>query len=56
VQKFYPTLAGNPDYTSIINDRHYRRVAQYVAEAKASGTRVVEINPDHGTSRRQRAS
>ena len=44
-EKFYPKLAANPDYTSIINDRHYRRVAQYVAEAKASGTRVVEINP-----------
>jgi coniferyl-aldehyde dehydrogenase len=45
VQKFYPTLAANPDYTSIVNDRHYRRIAQYVAEAKASGTRVIEINP-----------
>src|SRR5271154_2746441 len=44
-EKFYPRLAANPDYTSIINDRHYQRVAQYVAEAKASGTRVVEINP-----------
>jgi coniferyl-aldehyde dehydrogenase len=44
-RKFYPTLAQNPDYTSIINDRHYRRVAQYVAEAKAKGVRVVEINP-----------
>ncbi len=45
VQKFYPTLAANPDYTSIINERHYRRIAHYVAEAKASGARVVEINP-----------
>jgi coniferyl-aldehyde dehydrogenase len=45
VQKFYPTLAANPDYTSIVNERHYRRIAQYVAEAKASGTRVVEVNP-----------
>ncbi len=44
-KKFYPKLATNPDYTSIINDRHYRRVTQYVAEAKASGARVVEINP-----------
>ncbi len=43
VQKFYPTLARNPDYSSIVNERHYRRVAQYVAEAKASGARVVEI-------------
>jgi coniferyl-aldehyde dehydrogenase len=45
VQKFYPTLAANPDYTSIVNDRHYRRIAQYLAEAKASGARVIEINP-----------
>jgi coniferyl-aldehyde dehydrogenase len=45
VGQFYPTLAGNPDYTSMVNDRHYRRVAEYVAEAKANGARVVEINP-----------
>jgi coniferyl-aldehyde dehydrogenase len=45
VQKFYPTLAANPDYTSIINERHYQRITQYVAEAKARGARVVEINP-----------
>src|SRR5512143_2359975 len=43
VRKFYPTLKDNPDYTSIINERHYARVAQYVAEAKASGARVTEI-------------
>jgi coniferyl-aldehyde dehydrogenase len=46
-QRFYPTFAGNPDYTSIVNDRHYRRIAQYVAEAEASGVRVIEINPRH---------
>jgi coniferyl-aldehyde dehydrogenase len=45
VEKFYPTLAENPDYTSIVNDRHYRRVAQYVAEAEAGGVRVIKINP-----------
>ncbi len=45
VRKFYPTLAQNPDYTSIINERHYGRLAQYVAEAKAKGVRVIEINP-----------
>lgn len=45
VKNFYPTLANNPDYTSIVDDRHYRRVAQYVAEAKADGMRVIEINP-----------
>jgi len=49
VEKFYPTLAANPDYTSIVDDRHYRRIAQYVGEAKASGARVVEINPARET-------
>jgi coniferyl-aldehyde dehydrogenase len=44
-QKFYPTLVRNPDYTSIVNERHYRRIAQYVAEAKANGVRAIEINP-----------
>src|SRR5208282_2037111 len=33
-----------PDYI-FVTERHYRRIAQYVAEAKASGTRVIEINP-----------
>jgi coniferyl-aldehyde dehydrogenase len=47
--KFYPALAANPDYTSIINERHRKRVAHYVDEAKASGARVVEINPRHET-------
>jgi coniferyl-aldehyde dehydrogenase len=45
VHKFYPRLAANPDYTSIVNDRHYRRIAGYVTEARAAGARVVEINP-----------
>src|SRR6478736_7232535 len=44
-RKFYPTLAQNPDYTSIINDRNYRRIAQYVEEARAKGVRVIELNP-----------
>jgi len=44
VEKFYPTLAGNKDYTSIINDRHYQRIGRYVADAKAAGARVIEIN------------
>jgi coniferyl-aldehyde dehydrogenase len=45
VQRFYPALETNPDYTSIINGRHYERIAQYVTEAKESGARVIEINP-----------
>jgi coniferyl-aldehyde dehydrogenase len=49
VAKFYPRLAANPDYTSIVNDRHYRRIAGHVAEAKAKGVRVIELNPAQET-------
>jgi acyl-CoA reductase-like NAD-dependent aldehyde dehydrogenase len=45
VAKMYPTLLSNPDYTSIVSDHHYARLARYVAEAKSRGAKVVEINP-----------
>lgn len=45
VRKFYPRLGANPDYTTIVNERHYRRLAGYVAEARNAGARVIEINP-----------
>ena len=44
-KKLYPSLRDNPDYTSIVNERHYRRLQQLVADAKAKGTDVVELNP-----------
>jgi coniferyl-aldehyde dehydrogenase len=45
VRKLYPSLKDNPDYTSIVNDRHYHRIRHYVEEAKAKGARIVELNP-----------
>jgi acyl-CoA reductase-like NAD-dependent aldehyde dehydrogenase len=45
VAKMYPTLLANPDYTTVVNDRHYVRLSKYVDEAKARGAKVVEINP-----------
>ncbi|HEX7968942.1 MAG TPA: coniferyl aldehyde dehydrogenase [Stellaceae bacterium] len=47
VRKLYPSLKANPDYTSIVNERHYRRVLGYIDEAKGRGARVVELNPAH---------
>ena len=49
VGRFYPTLKANPDYTSIVNERHYRRIIQHLAEAKAQGVRTIELNPAHET-------
>jgi len=41
VAKCYPSLATTPDYTAIIDDRHYRRLDDYVTDARALGA-VVE--------------
>jgi acyl-CoA reductase-like NAD-dependent aldehyde dehydrogenase len=45
VTKMYPSLEKNPDYTSIVNDKHRARIEGYVQDAKTRGARVVELNP-----------
>ena len=45
VAKMYPTLAANPDYTSIINERHYARLAGLVEDARAHGADVITLGP-----------
>ncbi|HEY1955039.1 MAG TPA: coniferyl aldehyde dehydrogenase [Polyangiaceae bacterium] len=45
VAKMYPALKANPDYTSIVNEKHYARLKGYLDEAKAKDAKVIEINP-----------
>jgi coniferyl-aldehyde dehydrogenase len=45
VTKMFPTLAKNPDYTSVVNDKHFARIRSYVDDAKTRGATVVELNP-----------
>ncbi len=45
VTAMYPTLKDNPDYTSVLNQRHHDRLTDHVEDAKAKGAIVVEINP-----------
>ncbi len=45
VAKFFPTLRDNPEYTSIINVRHFERLQGYLDEARAAGVELVELNP-----------
>jgi coniferyl-aldehyde dehydrogenase len=40
-ETMFPTLAGNPDYTAIISDRHFARLSGLVAEAEAAGATVL---------------
>ena len=53
VTRMYPTLKDNPDYTSIVNQRHYDRLRGYIDEAKSKGAKVVEINPAREDLRQQ---
>ncbi len=53
VSKMFPTLLDNPDYTSVINDRHFDRISSYIDEAKQKGVEVVEINPANEDFRQQ---
>jgi coniferyl-aldehyde dehydrogenase len=45
VTTMYPTLATNPDFTSIINPRQFERLQSLLADARAKGAELIEINP-----------
>ncbi len=49
IMKLYPSLRANPDYTTIVNDRHYFRITGLLEEARQRGVRIVEINPANET-------
>jgi len=53
-RKLYPKTAGNPEYTAILNQRHYDRITAYVTEAQALGLEVITAeDPELGRARRQ---
>ena len=45
VGSMFPTIRDNPDYTAVIDDRHYDRIKGYVEDARAKGAEIIEINP-----------
>ncbi|RYY93398.1 MAG: aldehyde dehydrogenase family protein, partial [Comamonadaceae bacterium] len=45
-RRMYPHLEGNPDFTSIVNDRHVARLDGLVRDAEAGGARIVRICPE----------
>ncbi len=53
VRAMYPTLKDNPDYTSVINQRHFERLTGYVDDARAKGAEVIELNPAREDFRQQ---
>lgn len=47
VTKMYPSLAQNPDYTSIIHARQYDKLTKFLDDAAAKGATLIRINPAH---------
>jgi coniferyl-aldehyde dehydrogenase len=45
VARMYPSLLKNPDYTSIVSDKHFARLSGYLEDAKTRGAQVIEMNP-----------
>ncbi|MCP4210743.1 MAG: coniferyl aldehyde dehydrogenase [Halieaceae bacterium] len=45
VTNMYPSILNNPSYTSVINERHFSRLNDYLAEAQERGQTIVPINP-----------
>ncbi|MCY7386567.1 MAG: coniferyl aldehyde dehydrogenase [Burkholderiales bacterium] len=45
IARLYPTLANNPDYTSIVSPRHVERLTGYLHDAAARGAMVLPISP-----------
>ena len=41
----FPTVTGNPDFCSIIDDKNYQRVVGLIEDARAKGANVIEAKP-----------
>jgi aldehyde dehydrogenase (NAD+)/coniferyl-aldehyde dehydrogenase len=53
---FYPTLATNPQYTSIINERQFRRLAACIQDARDKGATIHPLHDEATDAERRRLS
>jgi acyl-CoA reductase-like NAD-dependent aldehyde dehydrogenase len=53
-QAYYPVLATNPQYTSIASERHYRRLAGYVDDARNLGASIHRLHDEPNDAERRR--
>jgi coniferyl-aldehyde dehydrogenase len=53
---FYPTLATNPQYTSIINERQFRRLTACIEDARSQGATVHALHGEPTDTERRRLS
>ena len=50
VASLYPSFRDNPDYSSIVNEPHYRRLVALIDDAVQKGARAVALDPDVTTT------
>lgn len=53
IERQYPRATTNRDYTSIINQKQFGRLEQYLAEAQAAGTRTVRMEEEDSPAGRR---
>jgi len=46
INKAFPTIANNPDYTSIINAKHYQRLLALLQDAQKKGAQIISLAPE----------
>lgn len=44
-KSMYQTILDNPDYTSIITERHFERLNNHIEDARSHGAEIIQINP-----------
>ena len=54
VAKCFPDMAATPDYTAIVNDRHYQRLQGYVTDARERGARIEPLSTASADATRRR--
>ncbi len=52
-KRLYPRVADNPDYTSIVSDRHYQRLTNAIEEARAAGATIMTSVEESGSNARK---
>ena len=45
-RQLYPTLNGNPDVTSVINERHYQRLHSWLKDAEEKGAVIRKVSDE----------
>jgi len=53
IQAYWPAPAQNPEFTSIINERHFGRLEEYIREAGDRGATVITVGPSTGSDSRR---